>query len=284
MAKLGEVFAKQLERAGIDVTGEAYKEIVGVQVEVPEEADTALNTKLHTFEQTTDPSRLPGTKQHYFGVAFSIFDKKIKDVAIANGFPIEDFKFDENFGTNNRLDLLTRKLAEKAEEAKTTGAPEKVQNELKELREKYQLLEQEKAAEVEKVKNEFLTREENAFLDKLIEDGDLPGYVKSMSPQIRRQQMKQWLEDEKAIVLNKDGNFGLYSKHAPDVEYSEGGTGVSIEAKVAAIKAQKDWLVVSAPAGGEKKETNKTVTTTDAPGAEQILSTTQRLKQEFLSA
>jgi len=199
--KLGESFAKVIEKLGLDITDESYKDILASQLDVPETLSLGID-KLMTEEGAKSN---PVIKKHYLDNMANGQNKSLDIMASEHGLSQEER--DEIFQNNKTVSDKTKAiLAKVAEKGKGKDKPdtdskaiiEKLNADLKKQREDY-----------ESEKNQLLSKFEQDQIDEYVSREFLSknwssAFPEDMRGDIARIALQKELE-QKGISIVKDG-------------------------------------------------------------------------------
>lgn len=248
MAKAGELFGDLLQKAGIDVTSEEFKSLLGIQIEVNEEAASALQSKLMTLEAAKSKTEL---KNHFIAPFAQGVDQDLKELLESNGRldlleAIKDIK-----GTGARMKAVVAKLAE---EKKPAGGSKAFEETIAKLNEELAKEKAEKEAKITEISNQFEQKMvQKEVLAKFLAQPWSDVYSTEDRPVLAKTKLDKFLAENKVkAVTDESGNVQLVSIETGSPYYDpKNNKPVSVEDVVQNIMTTNRYLKVAQSNDGD---------------------------------
>lgn len=286
--KIGTLLIGLAKKAGYNTESAEFTELLGANLEIPDELNEALNSRLLTEESAKNS---PALKKHFRSSILDGVDKNI--LSLYDEFEFDEATRQELTGIENTYERVTataKKIRDLEAQKQASGKTDKAQ-----LQEQINRLNQEKAQlikqyddQIKQVRQEAQTEITNTLFRNSLAEVDLAEdqFDRETMLTLAEQRLNKELLAQGAKVINKNGALTLVqaSDEALDfykdnklVSYREFRDGVLSAAKI--IKVNR----AAGPTGTPPVNGNPPTTITNVPTANNaLLAKIEQAKQAFV--
>lgn len=259
--KVGEALAELLSKAGVDVTIEALKPVLGISIDIDEDSSKALQEKLFTFEAAKSK---PELKKHFVGQFAQGLDQDAKEFLEANGHTDILEKIASTKSTGERIKTILNELTAKKQE----GEGDDTKTALKTLKEQNAKLnadlakeKQEKSTFEAKLRDEF---DQNLVKMSVLSKFDSQQWSDTIPEAARKiladQFWNQELQKHKAkATKDESGNIVLINTETQSPVYDQKNNLLTVDSLVKDIMTLNKFIKVTNDNGGGGTNPNRVI-------------------------
>lgn len=267
--KVGEVFADLLAKAGVDVTSESLKPVLGISIDIDDEFTKALQEKLFTLEAAKSK---PELKKHFVGPFAQGLDQDVKEFLESNGYSDILEKIADTKSTGQRIKAILNEITAK----KDGGDDEKAV--LKTLKEQNAKLNADLAKEKQD-KSTFETKLRDEFDQNLVKMSVLSKFDSQQwsetIPEAARKVLadqfwNQELQKHKAkAAKDESGNVVLINTETQSPVYDQKNNLLTVEGLIKDIMTVNKFIKVTNDNGGGGTNQNRVIIPDDGTAKNQ---------------
>lgn len=280
MAKAGELFADLLTKAGVDVTNEEFKSLLGIQIEVSQEAADALQSKLMTLEAAKSKTEL---KNHFIGPFAQGVDQDLKELLESNGRTdllesIKDIK-----GTGARMKAVVSKLAEEKKAGGNDEGSKALKEQVAKLNDELSREKSERELKIQEIQNQYEQKiVQKEVLGKFLQQPWSDVYSNEDRPVLASTKLNKFLTDNKVkAVTDESGNVQFVNIETGTPFYDSKNKLVSVDDVVKDIMTVNKYLKVAQSNEGDGTQFTPRVVIPDN-GTSRPNKIQSQLEQDYL--